>query len=183
MGQRTLFTIGHSTREWDEFVDLLEAWKIEEVIDVRTVPRSRAFPWFGTDRMERALPRAGIAYLLVPELGGLRHARKDSPNGGWQNASFRGYADYMQTPAFQEGLRVLNARRKARRVSVMCSEAVWWRCHRRMIADAEIARGIPVKHIMSPTTATPHELTEFAVVTRPRGRAGPPVITYPRASA
>ena len=177
MGRRTLYTIGHSTRTWAEFVGLLKAWRIEELVDVRTVPRSRAFPQFGTKRMAKALPKAGIGYVHLPALGGLRHARKDSTNTGWRNASFRGYADYMRTPEFEAGLDELNALRKRRRTCVMCSEAVWWRCHRRMIADAEVARGIPVRHIMSATVAKGHEMTGFAVVEKRRGRG--PVITYP----
>jgi uncharacterized protein (DUF488 family) len=180
MGQRTLFTVGHSTRGWPEFVALLKGWEIEELVDVRTVPRSRAFPWFDAQRMERALRKSAISYVHLAALGGFRRPRKDSVNAGWQNARFRGYADYMQTVEFEDGLRELNERRKARRVCVMCSEAVWWRCHRRMIADAEVARGIPVKHVMSATVATRHELTGFAVVTKARKRGGgAPVITYP----
>jgi uncharacterized protein (DUF488 family) len=177
MAQRTLFTVGHSTREWAEFVELLKAWQIDELVDVRTVPRSGAFPWFWKKRMEKALPKVGIQYLHIAELGGLRHSRKDSINKGWRNASFRGYADYMQTQDFQKGLAELNDRRKKARVCIMCSEVVWWRCHRRMIADAETARGIPVKHLMSERTATRHELTEFAMVKKRRGHA--PVILYP----
>jgi uncharacterized protein (DUF488 family) len=177
MSQRTLFTIGHSTRPWPEFVQLLKAWKINELVDVRTVPRSRAFPWFSKDKMEKALPKAGIKYLHIPGLGGLRHSKKDSLNTAWRNTSFRGYADYMQTTDFEKAIRQLNQLRKKRRVCIVCSEAVWWRCHRRMIADAEVARGIPVKHIMSERSATPHEMTEFAVVKKRRGR--PPVIVYP----
>jgi uncharacterized protein (DUF488 family) len=177
MGQRTLFTVGHSTRTWTEFVALLQVWGIEELLDVRTVPRSRAFPWFSKQRMKTALAKAGIGYHHLAALGGLRRSKKASPNTGWRNASFRGYADYMQSPDFEMGLQELNNRRKKRRVCVMCSEAVWWRCHRRMIADAEVIRGIPVKHVMSETTATRHLLTQFAVVKKQRGRV--PVITYP----
>jgi uncharacterized protein (DUF488 family) len=179
MAQRTLFTIGHSTRPWQEFVGLLKAWKIEELVDVRTVPKSRAFPRFSKNRMKTALAKADINYIHMPELGGLRHSKKDSLNTAWRNASFRGYADYMQTDAFASGLKELNKHRKAKRVCIMCSEAVWWRCHRRMIADAEVASGIPVKHIMSLTKATPHEMTPFARVKKKRNR--PPVITYPGA--
>jgi uncharacterized protein (DUF488 family) len=177
MGQRTLFTVGHSTRAWDEFVALLNAWKIEEVVDVRTVPRSRAYPWFSRERMEKALPKAAIKYTHSPALGGFRASRKGSANSGWRNASFRGYADYMRTASFADALDQLNERRKKRRVCVMCSEAVWWRCHRRMIADAETARGIPVKHVMNTKDARRHELTKFAVLEKARGRR--PVITYP----
>lgn len=177
MGQRTLFTIGHSTRNWDEFVAMLKAWNIRDLVDVRTAPRSRTYPWFCKERMEKAIPKLGMRYVHLPALGGFRPAEKDSVNEGWRNASFRGYADYMQTAAFEEGLNEVNERRKRRRVCVMCSEAVWWRCHRRMIADAETARGIPVKHLMSERKATLHDLTAFAVVTKRRGHA--PVIKYP----
>ena len=177
MGQRTLFTVGHSTRAWSEFLTLLKAWKIDQLLDVRTVRRSRAFPWFGERRMKAALARSGIQYAALPALGGFRHPTPDSPNDGWHNARFRAYADYMRTDGFKHGIEELNERRKKQRVCVMCSEAVWWRCHRRMIADAEVARGIPVKHIMSETSAKRHELTEFAVVRKRRGRT--PVIAYP----
>jgi uncharacterized protein (DUF488 family) len=177
MGHRILFTVGHSNRSWAEFVELLGAWGIERLVDVRTVPRSRAVPWFWDRRMAVNLPKAGIDYAHLPALGGLRRARRDSPNTGWRNASFRGYADYLQTPEFEAGLAELNDLRKTARTCVMCSEAVWWRCHRRMIADAETARGIPVRHIMSATIAKPHEMTEFAAVKKRKGR--PPVIGYP----
>jgi len=177
MGQRILFTIGHSTRSWVEFVALLKTWKIQDLVDVRTVPRSLTYPWFSKERMQKAIPKVGLRYVHLPALGGFRRAKKDSVNKGWRNTRFRGYADYMQTAAFEEGLSKLNERRKRRRVCVMCSEAVWWRCHRRMIADAETARGIPVKHLMSERVATSHELTEFAVVKKRIGHA--PAIRYP----
>jgi len=177
MSQRTLFTLGHSTRAWDDFVALLKAWRIEELVDVRTVPRSRAFPWFSKERMEKVLPKSAIQYVHLSKLGGFRHSSEGSVNSGWQNARFRAYADYMQTREFEQGLSDLNQRRKKRRVCVMCSEAVWWRCHRRMIADAEVVRGVPVKHIMNEKVAKPHALTEFAVLEKKKGRT--PVITYP----
>ncbi|CAN5492188.1 DUF488 domain-containing protein [soil metagenome] len=177
MAQRTLFTIGHSTRSWAEFIALLKAWKIEEVVDVRTVPRSRTFPWFSKARMEKSLPKSAIRYMHLPNLGGLRRPGKESPNTGWQNVRFRAYADYMQTDEFVQGLTELNRRRIKRRVCVMCSEAVWWRCHRRMIADAEVAQRIPVKHVMSRTSAVPHAITAFAVVKKSSGQ--PPVVSYP----
>ncbi len=129
--------------------------------------------------MEKALPKSAIGYVHLPKLGGFRYSNKASANAGWQNSRFRAYADYMQTKEFEQGLRELNQRRKKRRVCVMCSEAVWWRCHRRMIADAEVARGVPVKHIMSEKMAKPHAVTEFAVIEKKRGRT--PVITYPGA--
>ncbi len=177
MSQRVLFTLGHSTRTWEEFVALLKVWKIQELVDVRSIPRSRAFPWFEKMRMEKALPRAGITYTHLAALGGLRHTDKNSVNTGWQNKSFRGYADYMQTDDFQLGLRQLNRRRRKHRVCVMCSEAVWWRCHRRMIADAEVAVPIPVRHIMTEKSAPRHELTGFAKIQRAKGCA--PRLTYP----
>ena len=178
MGQRTFFTVGHSTRTWKEFVELLKAWKIAELIDVRTVPRSRAFPWFDSKTMGGRLAKEGIDYVHLASLGGLRHVKKDSLNTGWRNASFRGYADYMQTAEFVVGLKALDECRRGRRVCIMCSEAVWWRCHRRMIADAMEARGVPVRHIMSEKSAKRHEMTAFAVVERRRGRS--PMITYPQ---
>ncbi len=156
---------------------MLKAWKIQEVVDVRTIPRSRAFPWFEKVRMEKALPRTKITYTHLAVLGGLRHAQKNSRNTGWHNASFRGYADYMSTEAFVQGLRELNSRRRKRRVAVMCSEAVWWRCHRRMIADAELAARIPVRHIMTETSAPPHQLTAFAKIRRTK--EGALRLTYP----
>jgi uncharacterized protein (DUF488 family) len=177
MGRRTLFTIGHSNRTWAEFVALLKAWRIEEVVDVRTVPRSGAFRRFWKERMGPALAKVDIAYVHLPALGGLRRAAKDSINAAWRNASFRGYADYMGTDEFWEGIQSLDELRAGRRACVMCAEAVWWRCHRRMIADAETARGIPVRHVMSASAAPRHELTGFAKVRRRRGRR--PVITYP----
>ena len=177
MAHRTLFTIGHSTREWGDFVDLLRAWKIQELADVRTVPRSKTFPWFDRACMAIALPEAQIGYRHIANLGGLRTPSKGSPNIGWKNARFQAYADYMQTNDFERGLEDLGASCKERRVCIMCSEAVWWRCHRRMIADAELARGVPVRHIMSLSQAKPHEMTGFARVVRQRGRD--PIITYP----
>ena len=121
MAQRTLFTIGHSNHEWAEFVALLKAWKIEEVVDVRTVPKSRALPRFWKTKMEIALPKAGIGYMHLPELGGLRHAKKDSKNIAWRNASFRGYADYMQTEEFARGLSKLNQAAKEESASASCA--------------------------------------------------------------
>jgi uncharacterized protein (DUF488 family) len=177
MARRTIFTIGHSTRPWREFVDLLKQWEVQQLIDVRTMPRSRAFPRFSKEKMGPALGKAGIDYLHLASLGGLRHPKKDSKNAGWRNASFRGFADYMQTPDFEAGLAELRKVGSKRRVCIMCAEAVWWRCHRRMIADALVARGVPVRHIMTMSSAKEHEVTPFAVVKR-RGRK-PPLITFP----
>ena len=159
-----VFTIGHSTRPIDEFLMLLEAHGIHMVVDVRTVPRSRRNPQFGIDVLPQSLAGHGIDYVHVPSLGGLRHPRHDSPNMGWRNASFRGYADYMQTPEFEQALEELSALARGQPTAVMCAEAVPWRCHRSLIADALTVRGVTVKHIMSPTGAQPHRLTPFARV-------------------
>ncbi|MCR4295785.1 MAG: DUF488 domain-containing protein [Elusimicrobia bacterium] len=175
-GDGALYTIGHSTRTLEEFLSLLEAFSVKRLVDVRTVPKSRHVPWFNKETLPAALKSRGILYTHLKALGGLRHARKDSQNGGWRNASFRGYADYMATPNFARGVEALNRLRAKRRVAIMCAEAVPWRCHRSMIADAEAARGIAVRHIMSAKTANPHKLTSFAVVDR---RSDPPVVRYP----
>lgn len=167
-----LWTIGHSTRTFDDFLSLLRAWRIETLADVRTVPRSRRHPHFNTDALAASLPEQGIAYVHIPELGGFRKTRDDSPNMAWQNESFRGYADYMQTPAFEAALRDLIALAGESRVAIMCAEAVPWRCHRSLIADALVARGCDVAHIMSDTKANPHTITKFAHIEGPR-------VTYP----
>jgi uncharacterized protein (DUF488 family) len=172
----TLYTVGHSTRTLEEFLTLLEAFGIKRVVDVRTVPKSRRVPWFNKETLPGVLKPRGVLYSHLPKLGGLRHARKDSPNCGWRNASFRGYADYMATPGFAQGVEALNRLREKRRVAIMCAEAVPWRCHRSMIADAEVARGIEVRHIMSAQRANPHRLTPFAVVNK---RRDPPLVQYP----
>ena len=157
-------TVGHSTRSIEDFLELLTAHGVELVVDVRTVPRSRHNPQFNSDTLPGALAGGGIEYLHMPGLGGLRHARKDSPNTAWRNASFRGYADYIQTPEFAGNLAELLKRTEGRRAAVMCAEAVPWRCHRSLIADALTAQGKAVKHIMSAATADAHKLTPFARV-------------------
>ncbi len=159
-----VFTIGHSTRELATLIGMLRAHGIEKLIDVRTVPRSRTNPQFNRDTLPAALRAAGIDYTHMAGLGGLRHARPDSINTGWHNASFRGYADYMQTPEFAENIEQLVADANRQRIALMCAEAVPWRCHRSLIADALTARGIPVCHIMSEKRADPHRLTPFARV-------------------
>lgn len=176
MKNSTLYTIGHSTRTLEEFLSLLETFGIKRLVDVRTVPKSRHVPWFNKDTLPGALKSRGILYTHLVKLGGLRHAKKDSPNRGWRNASFRGYADYMATPEFAQGVEALNRLGDKRRIAIMCAEAVPWRCHRSMIADAEVARGIPVRHIMNAKTANPHKLTPFAVVDK---RSEPPLVQYP----
>lgn len=168
----TLWTIGHSTRPIEEFIELLRAHRIAELIDVRTVPRSRHNPQFNTDALAQSLRGAGIRYQHMPTLGGLRKPKKDSRNMGWRNESFRGYADYMQTEEFQTALEELMAEGRSHRSAVMCAEAVPWRCHRSLIADALVSHGWEVRHIMTATKADPHHLTSFAVV----GKGG---LTYP----
>jgi uncharacterized protein (DUF488 family) len=158
----TIFTIGHSTHPIEEFVHLLQAHGVEQLIDIRTVPRSRTNPQFNRDALPNSLKDAGIGYLHMPALGGLRHARRDSPNTGWRNASFRGYADYMQTPDFAAAIDSLVELASGRQVAIMCAEAVPWRCHRSLVADALFARGIPVEDILSAGRRQLHKLTPFA---------------------
>jgi uncharacterized protein (DUF488 family) len=171
-----LYTVGHSNRDFKEFLALLRAHSIGRIVDVRTVPKSRRVPWFNEDALAPALNQARIRYAHLPELGGLRHSKKDSTNLGWKNESFRGYADYMETPEFEKGLEKLNSMLSDLKTAVMCAEAVPWRCHRSLIADAEMSRGITVEHLMSPTSHKPHELTSFAVVDK---KSKPPRVSYP----
>jgi uncharacterized protein (DUF488 family) len=167
-----VLTIGHSTRTIEEFTDLLQAHAVSRVVDVRTVPRSRHNPQFNQDSLPDSLKKARLGYVHIPGLGGLRHTRRDSINVGWRNASFRGYADYMQTPEFEQSLEELIQLAKQERIAIMCAEAVPWRCHRSLIADALVARGILTEDIMSPTRRQIHALTSFAKV---RGKR----VTYP----
>lgn len=164
MARLTIYTIGHSTHPIDQFVAILKAHEIEQVADVRTIPKSRHNPQFMREALEESLPRTGIAYVHLPGLGGLRHARKDSINLAWKNASFRGYADYMQTNAFDEALRQLIDLAMERRTAIMCAEAVPWRCHRQLIGDALPARAIAVEDIFSESSRKPHKFTPFAKV-------------------
>lgn len=159
-----IFTVGHSTRPIEDFVALLAAHGVEQLIDIRTIPRSRTNPQFNRDTLPQTLQRAGIAYEHMPELGGLRHARPDSPNTGWRNASFRGYADYMQTTEFAAAIAHLIEMGQGKQTAIMCAEAVPWRCHRSLVADALTARGVPVEDIMSAARRSPHKLTPFARV-------------------
>ncbi len=160
----TIFTIGHSTRTWKEFLAILRAHGIRRVVDVRSVPRSRRNPQFNRNILAEKLRSARIGYVHLPRLGGLRHARADSLNTGWRNSSFRGFADYMQTPEFEAGLKRLIKLAKQNNSALLCAEAVPWRCHRSLIADALIVRGIPVADIIGPHRASLHELTSFARV-------------------
>src|SRR5437763_12649136 len=154
-----VLTIGHSTRTIEEFVGLLQAHAVSRVVDVRTVPRSRHNPQFNLDSLPGSLKEANLGYVHRPGLGGLRHARRDSVNRGWRNASFRGYADYMQTPEFEQSLEELIRLAKQDRLALMCAEAVPWRCHRSLIADALLVRGIRTEDIMSATRRQVHKLT------------------------
>jgi uncharacterized protein (DUF488 family) len=160
--QPTIWTVGHSTRPIGEFTDLLRAHEICLLVDVRTIPRSRYNPQFNTDTLAQSLRDAGLQYRHLMELGGLRKPKNDSLNNGWRNASFRGYADYMQTEEFQRALEELMAYGTDMKTAIMCAEAVPWRCHRSLIADALVSRGWEVQHVMSPEKATPHVLTSFA---------------------
>lgn len=172
----SVLTIGHSTRPIAVFVHLLKSHGVQRVIDVRTIPRSRFNPQFDAGQLPGHLAAAGIHYVHLPGLGGLRRARKDSLNTGWRNASFRGYADYMQTALFRESLERCLDLASAERVVLMCAEAVPWRCHRSLIADALLARGIQACEIVSEVRARPHTLTPFAKVDGTQ-------VTYPPESA
>lgn len=163
----TIYTIGHSTRSLEEFLELLKLHQITELVDVRTIPKSRRFPWFAKPELAKALKKHKIGYTHLPQLGGLRHTVADSINLGWHNASFRGFADYMQTPEFFAGFNALKKIIKQnKRVALMCAEAVPWRCHRGLISDALLIRGVRVLHITSKSEPHEHILTEFAVVDR-----------------
>jgi uncharacterized protein (DUF488 family) len=170
-----VFTIGHSTLTSDNFVDLLKTYGITLVADVRAMARSRYHPQFNLDTLPDALKVAGIGYTHLPGLGGLRHARADSPNMGWRNSSFRGFADYMQTPEFINDLDQLIDLAQHHAIVLMCAEAVPWRCHRSLIADALMVRGVVVQDIVSETGCEAHSLTAWAEVSGSR-------ITYPPAT-
>lgn len=175
-----LYTIGHSTHTLQEFFDILHAHQITHVVDVRTIPKSRHVPWFNEKEFKASLSKEKIAYSRIAKLGGLRKTLKNSINMGWRNTSFRGFADYMQTPEFFAGLKELNDLiKKTPRVAIMCAEAVPWRCHRSLIADAEIVRHFIVWEIMSKTSARRHKLTAFAVVNR---KTRPIRVYYPKIS-
>jgi uncharacterized protein (DUF488 family) len=167
-----IHTIGHSTRSLTELVSLLRASSVAILVDIRTIPRSRHNPQFNGDALAAALPGAGLRYVHLPRLGGLRHRRPDSPNTGWRNASFQGFADYMLTDEFEAGLSELRNLTAEGRVALMCAEAVPWRCHRSLIADVLTARGAHLVHITGPGRSSPHRITPFA-------RIGGAVVTYP----
>jgi uncharacterized protein (DUF488 family) len=168
----TVYTIGHSTRPAAELVSLLTAHGIRTLVDVRTIPKSRYNPQFNGDALAATLAESGIRYVHEPDLGGLRKPRPDSVNLGWRNTSFRGYADYMQTPAFEAAVDRLVERATQTPTAIMCAEAVPWRCHRSLVADALVARGHDAREIVSEGKATLHKLTPFAQVEGDR-------VTYP----
>jgi uncharacterized protein (DUF488 family) len=165
-GSGPIYTVGHSTLPLDAFIALLRQYDIGLLVDIRTVPRSRTNPQYNLDTFPAALAEAGIRHTHLVALGGLRGRRKDlppgeSPNAAWRNTSFRNYADYALTPAFRAGLDELIALATAP-LAIMCAEAVWWRCHRRIVADYLLLRDMPVLDLMPPAPPTPHELTPFA---------------------
>ena len=167
-----VLTVGHSTRPLDEFIVLLAAHSVSRLIDVRTVPRSRHNPQFNRDTLPAALKGAGIHYAHVSGLGGFRHTHPGSLNMGWRNVSFRGFADYMQTPEFEENLTGLIEQARRERIALMCAEGVPWHCHRSLIADALVVRGVRAEEIINATRLQIHTLTTFASVDGA-------VITYP----
>jgi uncharacterized protein (DUF488 family) len=160
-----IYTVGHSTRSASEFVALLHAHGVEQLADVRKLPKSARHPHFVKEALDATLGREGIVYRHFPELGGLRRPRPDSSNTGLRNESFRGYADYMQTEAFQRALLDLLQFSGAARTAVMGAEALWWRCHRKLLSDILLVRGVQVRHILTTVDPKPHELSEFARAT------------------
>jgi uncharacterized protein (DUF488 family) len=171
-GAALIMSVGHSTRSIQEFLALLKSHGVKRLVDVRTVPRSRRNPQFNRETLPATLEAAGIGYSHLPELGGLRHPRPDSQNTAWRNASFRGYADYMQTNDFAAGLRRLLDLAHQGQVAIMCAEAVPWRCHRSLIADALLVHHVGVEHIMNATHRRSHEITPWA-------RVEGELVTYP----
>jgi uncharacterized protein (DUF488 family) len=167
-----VLTVGHSNRPLEEFLRLLRTHEVTLVVDVRKMAGSRRNPQFGRDTLAEVLRQAGIGYVHMPGLGGMRRRRPDSPNTGWENASFQGYADYMLTPEFQRSLQELLERVGGERAALMCAEAVPWRCHRSLIADALVVNGVSVEHILSASRNQPHILRPWARVQGTR-------ITYP----
>lgn len=164
----TVWTIGHSTRPIQEFLDLLAAYRIEAIADVRSLPGSRKYPQYDQDQLAATLAAHGLQYRWLKRLGGRRRARPDSPNTAWRNASFRGYADHMASAEFAEGMNELLALAADSRTALMCAEAVWWRCHRSMIADALCVDGVHVTHIRDAGHSVTHPMTAPARMVRGR---------------
>ena len=176
MKKPSLFTIGHSTRSLTDFMQLLDAYDVKQIVDVRSIPKSRHNPQFNGEDLKQSLKQKGIRYKHIGKLGGLRHSQKGSLNLGWRNPSFRGFADYMSTPEFSAGLDELMRIASLRETAVMCAEAVPWRCHRALIADALIKKGWTVRDIMTRAKAPRHRLTPFLKVRKGR-------LIYPALSA
>ena len=167
-----ILTIGHSTRTLEDFIALLQEYGVQKVVDIRTIPRSRHNPQFNREGLPNSLKAVGISYVHMPGLGGLRHSLPDSVNAGWRSMTFRGFADYMQTEEFVENLRALIELAKTERIVLMCAEAVPWRCHRSLIADALTVRRVQIQHILSSKSLQTHKITPWAKVHGVR-------ITYP----
>ncbi len=171
---RTLYTIGHSTREIGEFISLLNSHEVTQLVDIRTIPKSRHNPQYGQSELRKSLEESGITYVYMKSLGGLRSpATKESVNRAWRNRSFRNYADYMQTDEFRQGVEELVELANKSTTAIMCAEAVPWRCHRSLVADALLVRDVPVREIINKGNTRPHKLTSFAVVNGTK-------ITYPK---
>jgi len=167
------YTMGFSNRTWDETLEILEAFRIERLIDIRTLPGSKHTPQFNLEHLQEALPRKGVDYIHLKSLGGLRKPRKDSTlNAAWENSGFRGYADYMQTPEFEEALNHLITLLKEKTTVYCCTEGVFWRCHRQLVSDALLVRGYQTGHIFSASKVEAHKLTKFV-------RAEGVRVTYP----
>ncbi|MDE2234974.1 MAG: DUF488 domain-containing protein [Gammaproteobacteria bacterium] len=156
-----MFTIGHSNRSIEDFIQLLQVHGVESLVDIRTIPKSRHNPQFNLDALKQSLQLVQIRHLYIKSLGGLRHAARNSVNLGWRNASFRGFADYMATPEFEQGLQELMRIAEDKPTTIMCAEAVPWRCHRSLVADALIKQGWVVRDIMNRTKAPRHRMTPF----------------------
>jgi uncharacterized protein (DUF488 family) len=171
-----IFSIGHSTHELSEFIRLLHAHRVGQVADVRAHPGSRRLPWFNLEALSRELPEHELLYAHVPQLGGRRRSFSDTPNRGWREAGFRGYADHMASAEFAAGIKALQALARCRPTAMMCAEGLWWRCHRRLVSDALTVAGWEVVHIAPDGAATTHELTPFAALDAER-------LTYPPVEA
>jgi uncharacterized protein (DUF488 family) len=163
-GANPVLTIGHSTRTLEDFLGILTTYGVYRLVDIRTVPRSRKNPQFNMETLPAELIKVHIEYLHMAGLGGLRHSKSDSINTGWRNLSFRGFADYMQTPEFTQNLEELLHLARVEEITLMCAEAVPWRCHRSLISDSITLRGIRVEHILSSTSHYPHKITPWARV-------------------
>jgi uncharacterized protein (DUF488 family) len=174
MAAKAIYTVGHSTRSSEELLALLREVAVERLADVRAFPSSRRHPQFNRDALAGWLGEAGIEYRHMPGLGGRRSPVPGSPNGGWREVAFQGYADHMRSAEFDDALAALEAAAREAPTAIMCAEAVWWRCHRRLIADALVARGWRVEHLGIGEGRAVHELTEFAVVGPEGGLTYPP---------